>query len=399
MKRCIALSVFAVLIILICCLTCFLAPAYARTLNTQVWTGQIDPPIESGQPVISDLLAEEGQTVLLKRKDGIFRVSFTLTSETEDVISGAVSVTNNDPEWLSVVSGAQDIELTGGGTVTVTIEMESLIPVEAEPEGPEEPGESEEPGAPEEESEIPDNVTFSVTFESEDITLEAVFSMETEEYDIMPADEYTGLLNGTITEITKWYGKDIPIYITLDGAARIKYYEGEDTPGEFPPMTRYSVDEDRTVLYDGGYIIVGSSGTVRLDFSDTDVGEDIGFNTDSSDFQTEEEALPQWKTRLPIVLDDTAKAVLNTYTMENTTPDITVERLVRDENSVLTWEETYLVICTENSDGEAVLNAYEAPAGTYRIIFEWSYRGRTLYKTERNFFIVYSSGWQGGISR
>ena len=480
--------------LLSCCIACLIAPAYARTLNTQIWTGQINP-IYDPEGLKCDLLTVEGQRVLLKNRDEAFQINIPITSYIEENVLGIVLVTVNEPEWLSVVPSTSQLTLTEGTENGFTLTVERISPAEEpgeielvinnpadralrsendiepeetpEPEpGDQEPetgepepetgepesesGEQEsESGEPESESgeqesesgepvsttgpveitqrpeetetvtatetvteaattapaaepeQVPTELSFTVSFVSEAGTLSATFTMATSDYDITPQDEYTGVLNGAVTDGTKWYGKDIPVYITLSAAALIKYnYVPGVSDGEFPEGTKYSTDSGTTVLYDGGYIITDDAGVVSIDFSGTETEGVIVLNTGSSEWTLEDEDLPEWSDQLTLVLTGTEKTILTTYAMEDTAPVITVEYLTEDENGEEVWETTYLVICTENNDtGEAVINSYEAPAGTYRVLFEWEYRGRLLYTMERSFFVIYGNGWQGGISR
>ncbi|MBQ7500789.1 MAG: hypothetical protein IJT91_07820, partial [Clostridia bacterium] len=296
-----------------------------------------------------------------------------------------------DPELTATVSAAGSTETTASGT------------------GNETTGTTEAPAAVTQPvSSVPDTLTFSVTFSSGSITISGMFTVSTTDYSIELDDEYADLPNGSIVQCSSWYGKEYPVYIELDGAARLKYSEDGSSPGYFPPMTRYETDDQKTVLYNGGYIIAGEAGTIVLDMSHTGVQGQIGLHTESSDHRLDSEEFPVLMTENGMFFTDgTEKILLTKYELDGITPDITVEHLAKndilpgddpeEEPEEYVWEDTIVFTITEDPDGAAVISAYDAPAGTYRIKIQWIYSGRLLYSAETEIYVRYSE-WQGGIS-
>ena len=414
------MTVVLSVMMIISCGICLLAPATARTVNTQTWTGTILPPEETEAEIQSDLLTTEGTRVILKDQAEQRQISIVLTAT--DDLSGVLSVTNNDTDWISVLQSQSNITLLKNvpSTVTLTIDRINYISqTEAETETEETTAaEAEEAASNEEEQaeeipdagnsgaaeasggpDTPDLLTFDVEFTSEDKSLSAHFIIETSDYDIMPQDEYSDLPNGVIEYCSKWYGKDIPVIIDIDGAALLRYKESEGSPGEFPAHTKYTDSSGTTVLYDEGYIVLNNADVISLDFSNTDITDDFGFYTDASHHMIEVDEFAQFSPSAVVLNGDEAETEFATkYILSDIVPDVYIEYLAKDEEENFAWETSDAVICAEDLNGAAILTRYDAPAGTYKINIEWKYRGHLLYHIESEFY-VRNGGWQGGISR
>lgn len=414
MKKHNAVFTAAAAVFLVCLIMCLLGPSFARTINSERWSGEIHPERDiTGSLIKSNLLTAGGQRILLKKSDRPYDIMITLESLSDDDMNGTLTIVNDEPDWISVSTADENITLpahTKTGTYVTAIRLDlNYDDPEGETNSASQTGTETAAGTVTETTgavtttsasmaAVPDNLTFTVTFTSGNIAISGMFTISTTDYTIELQDEYDDIPSGSILRCSSWYGREHPVYIELDGAARIRYSEDGSAPGYFPPMTRYETEDQKTVLYNGGYIIANEAGTIVLDMSYANVGGQIGLHTESSDHRLDSEELPVMMAENGMVFTDgNEKLLLSKYVLDEILPDISIEYLTKDENDEYCWEETNLLMVTEDPDGAALLSAFDAPAGTYRIKMQWIYGGHLLFGIEAEIYVRYSE-WQGGIS-
>ncbi|MBQ7646834.1 MAG: hypothetical protein IJS94_06155, partial [Clostridia bacterium] len=103
MKKHKAVFTAAAVIFLICFILCLQAPSLARTVNSEVWTGEIHPEKDiTGSLIKSNLLTAGGQRILLKKSDQPYEIMVTFESLSDVDIEGTITIVNDEPEWLDV---------------------------------------------------------------------------------------------------------------------------------------------------------------------------------------------------------------------------------------------------------------------------------------------------------
>jgi hypothetical protein len=181
-------------------------------------------------------------------------------------------------------------------------------------------------------------------------------------------------------------------------AVWLEEYEEEEAVS-FPAMTKYTIDEKTTVLYDGGGIAIPAKTTVDIELPAKE--EDTDSGSDSITLKAGEETYVLQKAKDVIV--DTSEQPYLVSTKAITLPislakeedeklDYTLQRLVRNENDDhLVWQKVPdgVIQINKTDSGAMQLAAENARAGTYQIWIPG-------YQAAIPFFVQYENASQGG---
>ena len=377
MKKRILIALLGVLTLLVCA-TAAISPAKARTLNSSVWTGKVGPaqqlpPVDIGD----DLLKAGGHTIILSQRTEGFTVPITVTAN-EDV-TGALTVSAADNTWFTVLPESVPITLQKGESQTVNFAV-TLIRDAEQQQG------------------SPSMLTFGISWNSTGTVLTGTFEMLDEDSRNFDFLESNGQLNGVIDDPPEWYSAKHPLFLSIDGAARLKFSrENEILQHGFPAGTTYTFGGVEYVLYDGGFIDLGTGGRLLIDFSNTDVHGSIRLSTDSSSFELDElDAIEGVVLDTPLISSTGATSVNLSYNWGGITPTFTARQLTQAQDGTFSWTATDRITCREGTDGNIYLDTRSALAGTYLVNFAWTLNGNTLYSAEMELFVRYASGGQGG---
>ncbi|MBQ7670612.1 MAG: hypothetical protein IJS45_07825 [Clostridia bacterium] len=366
-----------ILALTFCGIACFAGLTYARTVNTYVWTGQIDsPPANSAANVTCDLLHPDGRMQILLPGEGSFDLPIVLRS-VDGRMHGTLTASS---DWVDVSPASTELSYDAAGSATVNLSV--MLIAEREIGG--------------ELQSAPSVVSFDVEWEGEDQngdteTISATF--------VINRSDEEDTENGVIVNPPQWYSPESDIVIYLDSGATIMLNKSEESDGKFPANTRYETDGVTTVLYSENYIRVEDAGVVIINLSNTDVDGEIKLSTTMGDcILTEVDNITSGIGGRPLVVGDEGASLLIPYTWANITPTFAAWKMVKSGGTT-TWSTTNLVVCAPDDGGDAYVTAANAPAGTYKLLIEWNYNGHTLYSEEIYFFVRHNSCGQGGITR
>lgn len=362
-----------VLALTFCGIACFAGPTYARTVNTDVWTGQIaPPPANDASNVTCDLLQPDGRMQILLPNESSFDLPIVLKSE-DGRMHGTLTAGG---DWVDVAPASTELSYDAAGSATVTLSV--MLITEREIEG--------------ELQDAPPVVSFDVEWEGEDQngdteTISATFV-------INRSEEGETLKSGVIVNPPQWYSPQSDIVVYLDGEATVMLNDGD-----FPALTRYEIGGVTTVLYSANCISVEEACVVYIDLSDTNVSGDIKLSTNTGECTlTEVDNISSGIGGRPFVVGDEGASLMMPYKWANITPTFTAWKMVKNGGAA-SWSATNLVSCGPDAGGDAFVTAQDAPAGTYKLLLEWNYNGHTLYSEEICFFVRHNNCGHGGILR
>lgn len=292
------------LVLVVVCLVSLPAPGMAHVIGGSSWSAPL--PVAEKSETTSELLTEEGQTIMLSLLEGSRDVEIAIdipedvywyvTATVEDEQSGLwVStpyVENSVWTFLALDGVENTMFYQGGGVQNITVSMTNQLPTVYVAEGEELPAvdavsadvkvtlhyitaaeaallqpqptepevqpsevvetiEETQEAAPSEEMPVPEG-------SSPLHTLSATFRVPLQkEY---PATRLTGQLLQCPTQYHPMIA--IPL-VNAEADSELKLLAGEG----FPAMTRYTMDGETYLLYDSGTIVVPANAAITLDFS------------------------------------------------------------------------------------------------------------------------------------
>lgn len=301
------------LVLVVVCLVSLPAPGMAHVIGGSSWSAPL--PVAEKSETTSELLTEEGQTIMLALLEGSRDVEIAIdipedvywyvTATVEDEQSGLwVStpyVENSVWTFLALDGVENTMFYQGGGAQNITVSMTNQLPANYVAEGEEapavdavsadvkvtlhyitaaeaallQPQPTEPEGQPaevvetiEETQEAAPSEETEGTGSSEEMpvpevpsplhTLSATFHVPLQnEY---PATRLTGQLLQCPTQYHPMIA--IPL-VNAEADSELKLLTGEG----FPAMTRYTMDGETYLLYDSGTIVVPANAAITLDFS------------------------------------------------------------------------------------------------------------------------------------
>ena len=259
---------------------------------------------------------------------------------------------------------------TGGNEGTETI-PDGEAPTEEEPVSV--------PAEPEKIIEIrPNHVQVTVTWTNSEENRSAIFDLS----------RTTGFASGDIVidDELKYYNPAIPIVLQTETQADILFNDGD-----FPALTRYSIGEEKYLLYNPDILHLPANSAVVLDFSLTmmdDLSITISGNTHTTltYFDLPVVAVDE----IPIVMGDNALRIPAPYTWGSVEPDVIIERMEMAEDG-LEWVKDESILCT-GDNRELQMTPSETIAGTYRVSIVWKNDITEFYRIEFPFYVFYENG-------
>lgn len=292
------------LVLVVVCLVSLPAPGMAHVIGGSSWSAPL--PVAEKSETTSELLTEEGQTIMLSLLEGSRDVEIAIDIP-EDVYWYVTATVENEQSglWVSTpyvensvwtflaLDGVENTMFyQGGGVQNITVSMTNQLPTVYVAEGEELPAvdavsadvkvtlhyitaaeaallqpqptepevqpsevvetiEETQEAAPSEEMPVPEG-------SSPLHTLSATFRVPLQkEY---PATMLTGQLLQCPTQYHPMIA--IPL-VNAEADSELKLLAGEG----FPAMTRYTMDGETYLLYDSGTIVVPANAAITLDFS------------------------------------------------------------------------------------------------------------------------------------
>ena len=363
MKNRILPLLLSAVFIIVCASSLFIGDTGAHTYNSDTWTGKISPAEPVVSAVSSNLLSQSGMKVLLRDRtadDGVFTVPIKLYS-TDGVISGTMSATASD-EWVTLSLSDTTLSLSNAAERTVNLRVTPKASYEDQ-------GVLHEP---------PDVLTFRVEWRGNGGTIYGDFTIDNRE-------NRTVNSGATITVAPEYYLKNVPMYLTLNSAATLKF---GDPQGDFPAGTKYTFGGHDHYLFDADVIDVAASGEVAIDFSSANVNGtvliSVGSATRSVDRLTP--IASDYKDDVLVIGAASSVDLGLPYEWSGISPSVTVSRLTR-QNGTASWVSAGAATVSD-SGGSAYLVTSGAAAGGYRIDISWSVNGHVLYEERIPFFVT-----------
>lgn len=160
--------------------------------------------------------------------------------------------------------------------------------------------------------------------------------------------------------------------------------------GGFPAMTRYTLDEQTYLLYQGGSIILPAGKTIQIDLSLTNFKEDLVLTSGKDTAHTIKYVeLPQISQEsFPLIIATETETIPFNCIWGELEPVIKAEHLVEDGEALI-WKEIENITFEPDENGRLRVMSDQAKAGTYRITVSWIENEITLYQMEIPFFIQY----------
>lgn len=179
-------------------------------------------------------------------------------------------------------------------------------------------------------------------------------------------------------EATTQFNEGVPI--------RVIAKDGPVTLTGLPEKTRYTVDGESYVLYDGGSIKLDAYAICEIDLSIAGIKDDIKLTSGNHSKTVKYVPLPTYKEDgNPIFLSDTVSLPVE-YKWGEVEPTVIISHLVKGEDTVI-WEEDTVVTAERSDEEKILLAANGAAAGTYKAEIDW----HGYVAIEITFYIRYSS--------
>lgn len=429
---CLALAAIAIG----CCAGRLIPPSFAHPENMVSWQNTLD--LSQNTTVSSNLLSLEGQKVVLNEMSGQRTITIQLTSQ-GGTASGVLTCEPGD--YLTVSFDQPTVTIPAGNsqsvnatltnqnttqeTITKTVRIAwtpdgnageplwadiqvSIPPINQNNQTAQEPTEPEntatepttesatEPTAPDETEQ--DNETAEQT----------VQTRSTEEADSQTEQTPTSLITGWVHT----YADKMPIALEISPQEHGQTITLAYNQGPFPSLTRYTINGESVVLYDGGEISLQPDGavTVLVDLSYTAVSSATGCNITASALLGEqaqiqtiqltrvEEGLFAKPQHALILTENQALDLLVRYQWDDCSNEIKLFRLEEDENGTVGWlqleESQWKMQIGQTTEGNMSLSIDQENrpvAGTYKMELTRKFGGTQVLREEIEFFVQFSS--------
>lgn len=416
---------------------CLIAPTFARNKNTASWQNSLYF-LERSTAVRSDILTENGQTVVLGEMAAVREIEIHLTGEA-GIPVGTFYAEPND--YLTVTFGEP---VTSGTMQTVGVRMERteacnsleqtlevtvrmrwtagdevlwadfLIPIA--PPKTDEAGQNET-------SDTPPEIVNPTTPEDENSApaTQPTDPGGSEEPQTPSEPASPAEITSLISSFLPFYAQEVPVVLEISQQSNGQIVTLQCNGGAFPAMTRYTINGNSVLLYDGGEIPVQADAavTILVDkpnmnlFAAEDTPEAEKKCTVTANIEVDGETLVQTielgeKQQSPS--SETGEVLVLTEVQTLAFPDwkqwdgcrieFSLSRLESGRNMNMNWSTLDQgqcgILVGQNAIGNVCLsidNSNRPPAGTYLIQLNRIYNGvhgnTKLFSEEFVFFVQY----------
>ncbi len=177
----------------------------------------------------------------------------------------------------------------------------------------------------------------------------------------------------------------------------INNQETETVIGKFPAMTSYIIDREKFLLYDGGNIKLSAGAKIKLDFSNTELAQDLAFCSGGGTDYTITYTDTPYKTNTAqlLIIQEKEKSLPVSYKWGAIEPIVIIEQLTVEDDE-LKWIAVETITHSQDENGNIKVIPNYPEAGTYRVKALWIESEITLYQVEISFYVQYGSADQGG---
>lgn len=315
-----------------------LPPAFARQQSTATWSAELMPRSDETE-IKTDLLVEGGQTVLLS-KDEEYKIEMELWAP--DLNEGDFGITLNN-------SIASFVKKAGS-------ENKYIFSIEKNPDGA-----SEEQTV---------SATLKWTYKEKEFSETFVYRNE---------EEKTAEGKAELSGVSAQFNEDVPVSFTV-GAAPVSL---QMNGGGFPRKMRYTVNGVAYVLLDGGNINLGAGERCTLDFSMTDVRNNITLTGYGK--AIEYVPFPVLDRSAPLIMDNAELELPVSYKWGTIVPSVKIYRLTAADDGIR-WQECDKITVQDNGKVLLKRKSDDVPAGTYKAVINWN----SSHIIETNFYICHS---------
>lgn len=364
------------------------APSLAHVINDDKWSTQLNAAEVKETTISSDLLKENGQTVILKAETEKIDIPIKIVSENVAVnekINCSITLTPTDAEWITASADVTSLEINSDGenTINLSLEVKNSIEKEVELDG--------------------QTVTETVSRSTDTGVAVAVSYGEK----TLTADFKIPLVNQTDDDTTGELSICPSLY-TIEKPIVVK--AGNDDCSinlgscSFPAKTEYKINDESYLLYEGGEIFLNANEQAEIDLSKTGLNTTIEIVSNGENKYplnyVEVSKLPE--AELPVVVDTNGTVISVPYVWGSISPTIKIYQLTSEkteEISVLKWTEVKTVNVTADASGGIKIVPNEAEAGSYKLSISWVENEITLHSMEIPFFVQYEAVNQGGTGQ
>lgn len=416
---------------------CLIAPIFAHNKNTASWQNTLHF-LERSIDVRSDILAKNGQTVVLGELAADREIEIRLTGEA-GIPVGTFFAEQND--YLTVTFGEPS---ASGSTQTVglrierkeacdTLEETTEVPVQIGwsaggeilwadlliPIAPPKTDEAEQ----NETSDTPPETVNPTTPEDENSAhaTQPTDPGDSEETQTPSEPASPAEITGLISSFLPFYAQEVPIVLEISQQSNGQIVTLQCNGGAFPAMTRYTINGNSRLLYDGGEIPVKADTAVTILVDNPDMNLFAAEDTTEAEkkctvtanievdgetlFQTielgEKQQSPSSETGEALVLTEVQTLAFPDWNQWNGCRiELSLFRLEADRNMNMNWSTLDQTQCGiwvgQNAIGNVCLsidNSNRPPAGTYLIqlnrIYNGVYGNTELFSEEFVFFVQY----------
>ena len=400
----------------------FPTSSVARIVNNEVLTIQLKQT-DAADMIGSNLLTKDGQTVLLSEEFTELVVPIMVSggdAQTEE--KATITAKTSDDKRLQAELDVEELELRPEGSV-VHLTLKKVQPIQGDVSG----GDVSGGDVYDDEACDDGDVSAGDLTEREDISgndsalekkstpeelfvrVELLYDGHTYQVTFLIMEKEESVSDGDAEIVDKKVGGEIhekeqkteelafcpSQYHPTEKIPVINGQEQDCELSGFPPMTRYTLEEQNYLLYHGGSITVPAGKAIQIDLGLTGCQENLTLSSGSGSTYSVTYVEIPWLSEesFPLIVGAEKKELSIALTWGALEPVITVEHLTEDLTATgdtdLTWKQVETVTFEAGIDDKLQIVAGQAEAGTYRAIVSWIENEITLYQMEIPFFIQY----------
>ncbi len=400
----------------------FPTPSVARIVNNEVLTIQLKQT-DVADMIGSNLLTKDGQTVLLSEEFTELVVPIMVSggdAQTEE--KATITAETSDDKRLQAELDVEELELRPEGSVVhLTLKKVELIQGDVSG-GDVSGGDVYDDEARDEGDASAEDVTEQEDISGNDSALgkkstpeelfvwvELLYDEHTYQVTFLIMEKEESVSDGDAEIVDKKVGGEVhekeqkteelafcpSQYYPTEKIPVINGQEQDCELSGFPPMTRYTLEEQNYLLYHGGTITVPAGKAIQIDLVLTGCQENLTLSSGSGSTYTVTYAeVPRLsENSFPLIAGAEKKELPIALTWGTLEPVITVEHLTEvltaTGDTDLIWKQVETVTFEAGIDDKLQIVAGQAEAGTYRAIVSWIENEITLYQMEIPFFIQY----------
>ncbi len=400
----------------------FPTPSVARIVNNEVLTIQLKQT-DVADMIGSNLLTKDGQTVLLSEEFTELVVPIMVSggdAQTEE--KATITAETSDDKRLQAELDVEELELRPEGRVVhLTLKKVELIQGDVSG-GDVSGGDVYDDEARDEGDASAEDVTEQEDISGNDSALgkkstpeelfvwvELLYDEHTYQVTFLIMEKEESVSDGDAEIVDKKVGGEVhekeqkteelafcpSQYHPTEKIPVINGQEEDCELSGFPPMTRYTLEEQNYLLYHGGSITVPAGKAIQIDLGLTGCQENLTLSSGSGRTYTVTYAeVPRLsENNFPLIVGAEKKELPIALTWGTLEPVITVEHLTEALTATgdtdLIWKQVETVTFEAGVDDKLQIVAGQAEAGTYRAIVSWIENEIILYQMEIPFFIQY----------